>query len=116
MMTLSIIGNLGSDAQTRITKDGREIMTFSVGCSQKDSTIWVGVVANKMNGIYPYLLKGRQVYVSGSVRFGEYEKKSTIDISANVIALCGKKNDDDDQTEGSDNNSSEEPNKESNTY
>lgn len=94
MKLLQIIGNLGQDVKTRTNANGREFMTFSVAVTNKDkSTTWFNIVANKMDGILPFLRKGRQLYVMGELDLKTYKGEIDATIFADVIQLCGGKED-----------------------
>lgn len=109
MFTISIIGNLGSDAVERKTANGKSIMTFSVAAQKGEkNAIWVNVVANLQDGLIPYLKKGRQVFVTGHGDVGTYNGTPDIKLSATYIALCGGKMDDSDNNNPTDNEEGEE--------
>lgn len=76
MLKLQIIGNLGSDAEKKASKSGREYVQFNVAHDRgkdKPST-WVRVCwfdgANSR--IEPYLKKGAKVAVTGDVSVEAY--------------------------------------------
>lgn len=76
MLKLQIIGNLGSDAEKKASKSGREYVQFNVAHDRgkdKPST-WVRVCwfdgANSR--IEPYLKKGAKVAVTGDVSVEVY--------------------------------------------
>lgn len=94
MKQLQIIGNLGGDAQLRTLANGKELMTFNVAVTTKTGTEWMSVAANKIEGVLPYLTKGRQVYVQGRPEFKVYNGNIDISIYADHIELTGRGNDD----------------------
>lgn len=97
MFTISIIGNLGSDAVERKTANGKSIMTFSVAAQKGEKNVlWVNVVANLQDGLLPYLKKGKQVFVTGHGDVEMYKGTPDIKVSATYIALCGGKMDESD--------------------
>jgi single-strand DNA-binding protein len=75
---VTIIGNLGSDPETRFTQSGANVCSFSVATnrrwtnsdgSQGEETIWWRVSAwSKLGEIcQQYLTKGRQVFIEGEM-------------------------------------------------
>lgn len=90
MTQLTIIGNLGSDAQTRTLANGKQLMTFNVAVSTKNSTVWYSVASNLIEGVLPYLTKGRQVYVQGRPEFKVYNGTPDISVYADHIELVGR--------------------------
>lgn len=94
MLQLCILGNLGNEPTVRTAANGREFMTFSVASSDRDKhTTWVNVIAIKMEGILPYMQKGRQVLVMGSVDIKVYKSEPDITLHADVVQLAGGKMD-----------------------
>lgn len=74
MLKLSIIGNLGADADVK-NQDGRSYVSFRVAHSErrqqadgttKETTLWVSCTINGDGGrLVSYLKKGTKVFVSG---------------------------------------------------
>lgn len=74
MIKLSIIGNLGADAEVK-NQDGRSYVSFRVAHSErrqqadgttKETTLWVSCTINGDGGrLLTYLKKGTKVFVSG---------------------------------------------------
>lgn len=92
MKLIQIIGNLGQEPKLRTSANGRELMTFSVAVTNKDkTTTWFNIVANKMQGILPYLTKGRQLYVLGELELKTYKGEIDATIFAEIVQLCGGK-------------------------
>ena len=91
MKQITIIGNLGSNATLRTTADGRQIMTFSVAVSKKDTTpTWFNCIARHREGLFAYLLKGQCVVVTGELNVGTYKGEPDLTVNADYIELCGK--------------------------
>lgn len=91
MKTISIIGNVGTPAQLRVSADGKQFATFSVAVSERDgSALWFGVIGKVSENLLPYIAKGRQVYVSGDLQAKDYNGKVDLTIYAERIELCGK--------------------------
>lgn len=91
MKQIQIIGNIGRNAEAVTTTLGREKMRFSVAVStnSKKETTWFSVLANMQEKLMPYLVKGRQIYVSGDFAANVYNNAAEITIFANHIELCG---------------------------
>ena len=100
MNSLTLTGNLGKDSETRFMSDGKAVVSFSVADSQGKekpsiwwNCSWFGDRAQKTS---PYLLKGQQVTVVGSVTEREYtnkegQKVKAMDVRVNDLALQGGK-------------------------
>ena len=96
MVTLSIIGNIGQDAQIR-NYDGQEVLTFNVCCDcGKEQSVWISASSrmHAQSRIVEYLKKGQLVYCQGMMstrvymgRDGQYH--AGINIYAQDIRLCG---------------------------
>ena len=87
-MKAEFIGNLGRDAETKQSQDGRSFLTFSVADSYKQNgqefTNWIDCVYNGTN-VAQYLKKGCKVFVRGRLTAKIYTKK---DGSQNVALSC----------------------------
>ena len=96
MVTLSIIGNIGQDAEVR-SYDGQPVVMFNVCCDcGKDASVWVSVSSrvHAQSKVVEFLKKGQLVYVLGMMstrvymgRDGQYH--SGINLYAQDIRLCG---------------------------
>lgn len=103
MKHLTIIGNLGANAVQRTTTDGKQIMSFNVAVNDgKDSTIWLNCVGNYREKVFPYLLKGQCVCVTGDLRPGMYNNQIDLTVSIDRVELCGAKPKEDAQPESYD--------------
>jgi single-strand DNA-binding protein len=97
------IGRLGKDPELRITAGGDTVANFSIACGwktkEKEGAEWVSVTAfGKLGDICAkYLVKGSQVYVSGSLRTDKYTDKTTgvekfsTKVVANTMQMLGGK-------------------------
>lgn len=99
MNVLTIVGNLGRDAEVR-NAGGTSVAGFSVamtsGYGEKKQTIWVdcSLWGKQAESALPnYLKKGQQVSVSGEMGTREYEGKTYITLRVSQITLCGSKSD-----------------------
>jgi len=100
---ITVLGNIGKDAETKIAKNGKEIVKFSVatthgikeGESWENITTWHNVVAFSLSDYIKGQLKvGVKVYVSGRLDKSSYKNKEgktiyTADIIANEIIPLG---------------------------
>ena len=101
-----IVGNLGSDPDTRYSPSGTAVTKFSVATSeswkdkqtgeQNDRTEWHRVVMfGRLAEIgAEYLRKGSQVYIEGSLRTNKWQDQSgndryTTEIIANEMQMLG---------------------------
>jgi single-strand DNA-binding protein len=97
------IGRLGKDPELRVTAGGDTVANFSMACGwktkEKEGAEWVSVTAfGKLGDICAkYLVKGSQVYVSGSLRTDKYTDKTTgvekfsTKVVANTMQMLGGK-------------------------
>lgn len=111
---ITLMGNLGSDPETRYTPNGRLNVRFSVATNrrwtdsngqQQERTTWFRVTAwgNQAEGLVKlmdqgYLGKGRQVVVTGRLEANEYtgndgSLRTSLDVTANDVQLVGGRND-----------------------
>lgn len=98
MNVITVAGNLGKDAEMRTMPNGDPVLSFSVADSQgrDKETIWwrAQLFGKRATALQPYLVKGQQVTISGSVterawtnKDGEAQK--TMEIRVNELALQG---------------------------
>ena len=86
------IGHLGKDPETRYTKDGAAVTSFSIACGwkskDKEGTEWVNITAfGKLGEICgEYLKKGKQVFIQGRMTTDKYEKDGVTRYSTKIIA------------------------------
>jgi single-strand DNA-binding protein len=84
--TVTVIGNLGGDPQTRSLPSGDSVANFSLATTERfkdrsgarqERTEWHRIVVfGKLADTFAqYLSKGRQVYVEGRLTTREYEAK-----------------------------------------
>lgn len=76
MLQLQVIGNLTADSEVK-TMNGVNVITFSVACNRKvagrEFTDYIDCTLNQERAaIFPYLLKGKKVYVQGLPRMRAY--------------------------------------------
>ena len=82
---VTLLGNLGGDAELKHTPSGTAVCTFSVATQWrikdrdtgdwKEETDWHRVVYWRSDKVAPYLKKGQPVYVEGRLRTRQWEDK-----------------------------------------
>lgn len=81
MNTITIVGRLGQDPELRFTKDGKNVVEFSVATTRKigerEETVWHRCVAFGESGEHyvSSFAKGRRVIVIGRLSTKDFEKK-----------------------------------------
>lgn len=91
MKQVTIIGNLGANAVRRMTADGRELMTFNVAVNaNKGETVWFNCVGTFREKLFPYLLKGQCVCVTGDISASVYMDRVDLTVNIDRVELCGK--------------------------
>jgi single-strand DNA-binding protein len=104
---VTLLGNLGKDAETKFTPSGVARTTFTLATSRrwkdqqsgewKEETDWHSCVMWRAENLAAYLLKGKQVYVEGRLQTRSYDdkeghKKYTTEVvceAQNLILLGG---------------------------
>jgi len=98
MRRIEIIGNLGSDAEKKITQGGTEVLNFSVAAkgSRKGSEAeWYrcAIFGKRAESLAGYLEKGKQVYVRGELTARPWSKDgrsgTSLDVTVDEIELLG---------------------------
>lgn len=98
MRRIEIIGNLGSDAEKKITQGGTEVLNFSVAAkgSRKDSEAeWYrcAIFGKRAESLAGYLEKGKQVYVRGELTARPWSKDGrsgmSLDVTVDELELLG---------------------------
>ena len=107
-----IIGNVGRDPDTRKLTSGETVTSFSVAVSrtwrdratneQKETTNWysVSLWGDRWQGVLPYIRKGRQLMVIGTVSARPYTgqdgtAKASLELRADTVHLLGTRGDSD---------------------
>lgn len=104
---VTLIGNIGRDAETTFTPNGIAITKFSVATTHnwkdqlsdewKEETNWTNVVLWRSESLASYLTKGQQVYLEGRLQNRSYEDREgrrvfvTEVVSEEIILLGGNK-------------------------
>ena len=99
-----LVGNIGADAEVR-TVGQNQVARFRIATTEKyrkqdgeqvESTEWHTIELWGSAGVHPYLVKGQQVYVRGSIRTEEWTgndgvTKTQVKIRANEVQLVGSR-------------------------
>lgn len=102
MNSITVAGNIGKDAELRHTPSGDAVLQFSVADNQgRDKpTIWwpCSLWGRRAESLAPYLNKGQQVTVVGSVSEREWtdregNKRKSMEVRVSEIALQGGRRD-----------------------
>lgn len=96
MIQITIIGNLGADAERKQINDRTYIAFRMAVKGRRDTTIWVSVLYRDSDKLLQYLKKGQSVMIIGEPSFSLYINKvrlPSLDISvfANTLELTGAK-------------------------
>ena len=99
-----LVGNLGKDAEVRVTPGGQSVASFSIATTEnwtskegekKEQTEWHRIVlwGKPAESLQPYLVKGKQVYLEGRLQTRQWEKEGqkhyTTEVKADKIVLLG---------------------------
>lgn len=106
--SVTLIGHLGKDPESRTTKSGVHTATFSLATTSKkkvngewqDKTEWHRCVCFDSSADFAtkYLTKGRLVCVQGSIEYSKYTDKNgvertSVDIVCNKVQALGRGDD-----------------------
>jgi single-strand DNA-binding protein len=99
---VTLLGNLGKDAETKFTSTGTSVSNFSLATTRRvkrneewaDETEWHRVVLWRSENVSNYLLRGKQVLVEGRLQTRSWDKDgekrySTEIVAENLILLGG---------------------------
>ena len=86
MNRITLVGNLGADADLRSTKEGRAVLNFRLATTETyvakdgekhESTQWHSCVlwGPRAEGVAKYMTKGSRVLVEGRMEYRQYEDK-----------------------------------------
>ena len=99
-----LVGNLGKDAEVRVTPGGQTVASFSIATTEnwtskegekKEQTEWHRIVlwGKTADSLQPYLVKGKQIYLEGRLQTRQWEKEGqkhyTTEVKADKIVLLG---------------------------
>ena len=105
MLKVLLIGNLGADAEKKVT-NGRPFVSFRVAHTERhtdrqtgevtERTEWVSCSLDGDGGrLLPYLRRGQKVFVAGDCRLKTYRSTrdgltyAGIDLFVRTLELCG---------------------------
>ncbi len=116
MLVLSIAGNVGKDAESRVAGSS-VVCNFSVAVSGFDfrkkekTTTWVRVAVWGKRGeqLAKLITKGSKVAVSGEMTLSEYQGKTTVELKAQDVTLLGAGGQRDAPTTSGSSGSADEP-------
>ena len=105
MNKVMLIGYIGRDAEIKHTDNGSSVANFSIATSEKwkdrqgqpqERTEWHRVVlwGKVVEAVGQYLVKGKQVYVEGSIQSRKWQdrdgnEKTTVEVKAHQVRLLG---------------------------
>tara|TARA_R110000824_G_scaffold149861_2_gene320245 strand:+ start:4761 stop:5159 length:399 start_codon:yes stop_codon:yes gene_type:complete len=88
------IGNLGREIETRFTKSGEKVVTFSIAVTEKwkdgENTEWVKVVVFNQHLAKiaeDYLAKGSKVYIAGKMKTRKWTNKDGADVYTTEVVM-----------------------------
>jgi single-strand DNA-binding protein len=98
-----LVGNLGRDAEVKVTASGQSVASFSIATTEtwtkdgekKEKTEWHRIVlwGRQADTLQPYLTKGKQIYIEGRLETRQWEKDGqkhyTTEVKADRIVLLG---------------------------
>lgn len=103
MKCITIAGNIGKDAVTRLTQNGDKVTGWTVAVEERNGqekrSIWfdVSIWGKRGESLCQYLTKGSKVSVSGELSTREHEGKTYLTIRADQVTLMGGKREDRDE-------------------
>lgn len=102
MKQIVIIGNLGAQAVTRTTSEGRQLMSFNVAVnSGNNQTTWFNCIGALREKLLPYLVCGQCVCVIGDLSARVYNGQPDLQINIERCELVGARpSDNSQQVEG----------------
>lgn len=98
MNRVTLLGNLGSDPELRVTQSGQSVLNIRLATSEsykerdsdewKERTEWhnVCVWGKRAEGLNRILCKGSRIVVEGSLRTSSYDKDGTKHYRTEVVA------------------------------
>ncbi len=102
---VTVVGNLGRDAELKYTPSGAPVLEFSIATNEKwsdrsgnqrEHTQWfrASIWGKRGEALQQYLRKGQLVYVDGTLRAREYtdregKNRTSLDIRVDQVELLG---------------------------
>lgn len=99
MIAAMVAGNIGQDAEQKVTSKGDDVVEFSVASSERkdEPATWVRCAMFGKRGplLKQYLTKGQPVCVTGSLKLREYKAKdgtmkTSADLRVENVKLMGR--------------------------
>jgi single-strand DNA-binding protein len=100
-----LVGNLGRDAEIRVTPGGASVATLNLATTEvwndkqgqkQEKTEWHRIVlwGRQAESLQEYLVKGKQIYVEGRLQTRQWDdkdgnKRYTTEIKADRVTLLG---------------------------
>lgn len=93
MLLVSLIGNLGKDAETVSGNNNREFTKLAIGVNQgKDKgTVWVDCLLPTNPNLTPYLVKGTKVFVQGRCDINMSRNYLNVNVFADQLQLLNNR-------------------------
>lgn len=100
MIHATVIGNLGSDAETKVIGSGKKVTNFSVatkGFGKDSPTTWVrcAMWGDRGEKVASFLKKGKRVAAVGTITTREHESKTYVECNVAELELLSPKEDND---------------------
>lgn len=97
MNVFNAIGRVGKDAIVRYTQAGKAVAGWSLavddGWGQNKQTVWLdcSLWGDRAEKLAPYITKGAQIGVTGSIGTREHEGKTYVTLRVADVTLIGVK-------------------------
>lgn len=97
MITVTVAGNAGKDAEARTTQSGDSFCAFSIagtaGFGDNQQTVWFDVTkwGKGADSLAKHILKGTPLAVTGELSQREHDGKTYLQIRADRIKLQGSR-------------------------
>lgn len=90
MQKIMLMGNVGRDPEIRMTRDGKEVASFSVAVTEKwkdqsgqrqESTEWfkISVFGKQTNVVRYYIKKGSKLFIEGKIKSEKWTDKNGVE-------------------------------------
>ena len=98
MLSMTIAGNVGKDAQLRRTQGGEPVLGFSVAIDQgkdkngnKRDSVWVNcsIWGKRAESLQSYITKGTKLVLTGRPGVNVYEGSGSLTLSVNDLTFMG---------------------------
>jgi single-strand DNA-binding protein len=96
MLQATAIGNLGGDAELRVTQSGQKVCGFSIAASgrrKEDPPTWIkcSLWGTRGEKLAPHLPKGSKVAVTGVLTTRDHNGKTYLELDVHDVELLGGK-------------------------